>query len=93
MNKFVQPIEFENLSSSKKKAVTISVKGIYNLYKQYVAFENLRKAKLRKHLKNILMRKRFLIVKTNKALVVRGILLNARKLKTIFHREFSGLVS
>ena len=84
MNTFVQAIQFENLSMSKKKACTVSIKGICKLYTQYVAFERLPNAKLRKHIKNILVRKGFSIVKTKKALVVRGILLNVAKVKLIF---------
>ena len=93
VSKIVQPIEYEKLPATKKKAVTVSVKGIYILYKQFVAFGHLGKVKLRKHLKNILLRQNFVIVKTRKAMVVRGILLNAEKLKLIFEQKFSLLVS
>ena len=91
--KIVQPIEYEKLPATKKKAVTVSVKGIYILYKHFVTFENLGKVKLLKHLKNILMTQNFIVVKSRKAMVVRGIVLNAEKLKLIFEKKFSLLVN
>ena len=93
VSKIVQSVEYEKLSATQKKAVTVSVKGIYILYKHYVALEHLGKVKLCKHLKNMLVRRNFLIVKTRKAIVVRGILFNAEKLKLIFEQKFSLLVS
>ena len=38
VSKVVQPIEYEKLPAAKKNAVTLSVKGIYILYEQFVAF-------------------------------------------------------
>ena len=93
VSKIVQPIQHENLPAAKKKAVSVSVKGIYILYKQFVDFGHLGKVKLRKHLKNTLVRQNFVIIKTRKAMVVRGILLNAEKLKLIYEQKFSLLVS
>ena len=92
VSKIVQPIEYEKSPATKKNDVTVSIKGIYILYKQFIAFGHL-EVKLRKHLKNILVRQSFSIVKTRKAMVVRGILLNAEKLKLIFEQKFSLLVS
>ena len=80
----VQPHQYIGLSPELKKIVTINVKSLVVLYKQYVLFERLGIPKLFKHVKNTLIREKYTIVKSKKALVIRGLILNVEKLKEIF---------
>ena len=88
VNGLLQPHDNEgvapaNLAPAKKIALNISIKALYFIYKHYVEVEKLGKPALLKHLKQTLNLKHYTIVKTRKALVVRGAVLNTRKLKVL----------
>ena len=91
LNEYTQPIAFENFTTKKRKAVSVSIKSLRLLYLKHVAFWNLGKPKLMKHLKNMLLRNKYNIVKTKKSLTVRGILLNIDKLTKIYQYQVNEL--
>ena len=84
MKQFVQEVKVESLSIEAKRASTISIKNLTLLYYQFANFEKIGKVKLAKHFKYTLKRLSYTVIKTNQALVVRGIVLNIRKLKSIY---------
>ena len=96
VNGFLQPhdnkgIAPANLAPAKKIALNIGIKALFLIYKHYVDVEKLGKPALLKHLKRTLNLKHYTIVKTRKALVVRGAVLNSRKLKVLYTKSPSAL--
>ena len=84
VKEFVQEVRYESLRNNEKKAATVSIRYLTVLYNQYVEFAKLGRAKLAKHLRDTLKRLGYSVVRTKIAVVVRGIVLNIRKLKNIY---------
>ena len=84
---FLQPHNPQGLDQVKKNALTISIKSLMLLYKHYVKVEKLGKPVLTKHMKEMLKSRQYTIVKTNRAIVARGVLLNMRMLKLIYTKN------
>ena len=83
-NQFIKQVDYKKINSNHKTAATISIKNLTVLYNQYVRFQKLGRPKLAKHLKEILKRSNFSVVRTNKALAVQGIILHVEEFKRIF---------
>ena len=84
LKEYAKPHEFAGMSSYMKNIVTVTLKGLVKLYEQYVLFRKLGTPQLLKHMKFTLVKENYVLVKTNKAIIIRGIVFNTENLKVIF---------
>ena len=75
-----------------KNIVTVTLKGLVKLYNRYLISAKAGRPRLLKHIKYMLIKEHYKVVRTKKALIVRGIVLNTEKLKVLFRDAAHELV-